>query len=88
VDKFAVKQPWQFQRPKHAVRSVWCLVATRGCAVVEAEGAAPVTFSAGQAVVVPAATEGFILRPQWDVEFLCSSLPVEPVEEPKTVLGS
>jgi hypothetical protein len=64
------------------------LVATRGCAVVEAEGAAPVTFSAGQAVVVPAATEGFILRPQWDVEFLCSSLPVEPVEEPKTVLGS
>lgn len=84
VDKFAVVQPWQFQRPKHSVRSVWCLVATRGCAVMEAEGAAPLTLSAGEAVVVPAAVERFILKPQWDVEFLCASLPVEPVEHPKT----
>jgi len=30
--------------------------------------------------------ERFILRPQWEVEFLCSSLPVERVEHPKTVL--
>jgi mannose-6-phosphate isomerase len=84
VDKFVLAQPWQFQRPKHAVRSMWCLVATRGCAVIAAEGAAPVTFSAGEAVVVPAAVERFILKPQWDVEFLCASLPVEPVGEPKT----
>ncbi|MFI5104282.1 MAG: class I mannose-6-phosphate isomerase, partial [Terriglobales bacterium] len=84
VDKFVLSKPWQFQRPKHAVRSVWCLVATRGCAVIAAEGAAPVTFSAGEAVVVPAAVERFILKPQWDVEFLCASLPVEPVGEPKT----
>ena len=84
VDKFAMQLPWQFQRPKHSVRSVWCLVATRGCAIIEAEGALPVTLSAGEALVVPAVVERFILKPQWDVEFLCASLPVEPVGHPET----
>jgi mannose-6-phosphate isomerase len=86
VDKFALTQPWQFQRPRHARQSVWCLVATAGCGVVEHEGSAPLTFAAGEAVVVPASVERFILRPQWELEFLCSSLPVEEVEHPKTVL--
>jgi len=86
VDKFTLKQPWQFQRPRHAPQSVWCLVATSGCGVVEHEGSAPLTFAAGEAVVVPASVERFILRPQWELEFLCSSLPVEEVEHPKTVL--
>jgi hypothetical protein len=45
-----------------------------------------VTFAAGEAVVVPAAVDRFILKPQWELEFLCSSLPVEEVEHPKTVL--
>lgn len=86
VDKFALKKPWQFQRPGHARRSVWCLTATSGCGVVEHAGSAPVTFAAGEAVVVPACVEKFILRPQWDLEFLCSSLPAEEVEHPRTVL--
>ena len=86
VDQFALKQPWQFQRPQHARRSVWCLVATEGCGVVEHEGGAPVTFAAGEAIVVPAAVERFILRPQWELEFLCSSLPVEQIDHPKTTL--
>ena len=87
VDKFRLNQPWQFERPRHASQSsVWCMVATHGVAVVECEGAAPVTFTAGEALVVPAAVEKFILRPQWEVEFLCSSLPVERVEHPRTVL--
>jgi mannose-6-phosphate isomerase len=86
VDKFRVSQAWRFQRPRHAERSVWCLVATAGCGVIESEGAAPLTFAAGEAVVVPAGVNRFILRPQWDVEFLCSSLPVEKVGHPKTVL--
>ena len=86
VDKFKVSQAWQFQRPRHVERSVWCLAATAGCGVIESEGAAPLTFAAGEAVVVPAEVERFILRPQWEVEFLCSSLPVERVEHPRTVL--
>jgi mannose-6-phosphate isomerase len=86
VDKFKVSQPWQFQRPRHVESSVWCLVATAGCGVIESEGAAPLTVAGGEAVVVPAEVERFILRPQWEVEFLCSSLPVERVEHPKTVL--
>jgi hypothetical protein len=54
--------------------------------VVEYEGSAPVTFAAGEAIVVPAAVDRFILKPQWELEFLCSSLPVGEVEHPKTVL--
>jgi mannose-6-phosphate isomerase len=86
VDNFALKQPWQFQRPRHGRQSVWCLVATGGCGVVEHEGSAPLTFATGEAVVVPASVERFTLRPQWELDFLCSSLPVEEVEHPKTVL--
>jgi mannose-6-phosphate isomerase len=86
VDKFELKQPWQFQRPRHARQSVWCLVATGGCGVVEHEGSAPVTLAAGEAVVIPACVERFVLRPQWELDFLCSSLPAEEVEHPKTVL--
>lgn len=86
VDKFRLSQPWQFQRPRHAKRSVWCLVTTAGCGVLESEGAAPVSFCAGEAVVVPASVEQFILKPQWELEFLCSSLPVEQVGHPETVL--
>jgi mannose-6-phosphate isomerase len=86
VDKFKLTGPWQFQRPRHARRSVWCLVATQGCGVLESEGVPPLSICAGEAVVVPAAVERFILKPQWELEFLCSSLPVEQVEHPETVL--
>lgn len=85
VDKFRLTQPWQFQRPRHAKRSVWCLVTMQGCGILESEGAAPVNFCAGEAVVVPASVERFILKPQWELEFLCSSLPVERVEHPETI---
>jgi|SRR6185312_404556 len=86
IDKFSLKKPWQFQRPQHRKRSVWCLVATQGCGIVEHEGSAPITLAAGEAVVIPAAVERFILKPQWELEFLCSSLPVEQVEHPQTRL--
>jgi mannose-6-phosphate isomerase len=87
VDKFRLEQAWQFQRPRHARRSVWCLVALRGCGIIDYEGSIPITFSAGEVVVVPAAVDRFILKPQWEVEFLCSSLPVEKVDHPPTVLA-
>src|SRR5579871_3826680 len=87
VDQFKLTRAWEFRRPRHAKRSVWCLVATRGCGVIETEGSPPLTFASGEAVAIPAAVEKFMLRPQWDVEFLCASLPVEPVGQPATILG-
>jgi mannose-6-phosphate isomerase len=86
VDKFKLTQAWQVQRPQHARRSVWCLAVLRGCGVMENEGGAPVTCAAGEAVVVPAAVDRFILKPQWELEFLCASLPAEKAAHPKTVL--
>lgn len=83
VDKFKLTQAWKFQRPHHARRSVWCLTVLRGCGVIESQGGAPVTCAAGEAVVVPAAVDSFILKPQWEVEFLCASLPVEKTAQPK-----
>ncbi len=87
VDQFKLTRAWEFRRPRHAKRSVWCLVATRGCGVIETEGSPPLTFASGEAVAIPAAVEKFMLKPQWDVEFLCASLPVEPVGQPATILG-
>jgi len=81
VDKFKLSKTWEFRRPKHAPNSVWCLVAVSGCGVVQAEGVAPTTFSCGDAVVVPASVEKFILAPQWELEFLCASLPIGEVKE-------
>jgi hypothetical protein len=54
--------------------------------VIESGSGSPVTFTSGEAVVIPAAVEKFLLKPQWELEFLCASLPVEKVEQPATVL--
>lgn len=86
VDKFSLSRTWEFRRPHHTRRSVWCLVAIRGGGVIMAEGAEPVSFNSGEIVVVPAAVDRFTLKPQWELEFLCSSLPVERVEHPRTTL--
>ncbi|HLW53848.1 MAG TPA: type I phosphomannose isomerase catalytic subunit [Candidatus Angelobacter sp.] len=85
VDKFQLARAWQFQRPQHLRRSVWCLVVLRGYGILEYEGLPPQVFSAGEALVVPAAVDRFILKPQWELEFLCSSLPVENVGHPATI---
>jgi mannose-6-phosphate isomerase len=86
VDKFKLSQAWEFRRPRHRKRSVWCLVALSGAGVLSSEGSEPISFNCGDAVVVPAAVEKFTLQPQWELEFLCSSLPVEKVEQPRTLL--
>ena len=62
--------------------SVQILTAVEGCGVVEAPGAEPVTLAKGDAVVVPASTGQFSVRPQWSVEFLKSSLPGKAMPEP------
>jgi len=82
VDKFKLTRPWQFQRPHHAPRSVWCLAVLRGCGVMEHEGSGSITCATGEAIVVPASVDRFILKPQWEVEFLCASLPSEKAAEP------
>lgn len=87
VDQFKLTHTWEFRRPRHAKRSVWCLIATRGCGVIESAGSAPITITGGEAVVVPAEVERFMLKPQWEMEFLCASLPVESVGHPVTVLA-
>jgi len=86
VDKFSLSRPWEFRRPKHAKRSVWCLVAISGSGAVLSENAEPISFNCGEVIVLPAAVDKFTIKPQWNVEFLCSSLPVERVDHPKTVL--
>ncbi len=86
VDKFELKQPWQFRRPKDISANAWCMVATHGYGVIELDGMEPLTFAAGESVVIPATLPSFLLRPQWDLEFLCSSVPVETVPQPDTVL--
>lgn len=50
-------------------------IALAGCGVVESDGAPPVTFGRGDAIVVPASVRQFTVRPQWNVEFLQMELP-------------
>jgi mannose-6-phosphate isomerase len=102
VDKFKLQKPWEFHRPGHAKRSAWCLVAIAGSSVLSSEGSEPISVNCGDAVVLPAAVDRFTLKPQWEtppqnaqqrrapgtpeIEFLCSSVPAEKLEHPRTVL--
>jgi len=84
VDMFELKQPHSFRTDESGTRSVQILVAVEGCGIVEAPGANAVTLARGDAVVVPAATGEFQVRPQWSVEFLKASVPGGLVPEPET----
>jgi mannose-6-phosphate isomerase len=61
--------------PEHSWSSAEVVLALEGCGVIEAEGLAPVTFSRGEAVVVPACVQDFFVRPQWSAEFLTVTVP-------------
>jgi mannose-6-phosphate isomerase len=87
VDLFELKEPQMFSTvgtDDAGKTSVQILVAIEGCGVVEAEGRDPVTLAKGDAVVIPAAVQGFSVRPQWAVEFLRASVPGVAVPEPAT----
>jgi mannose-6-phosphate isomerase len=89
VDLFELKEPQVFSTvgADDAGRtSVQILVAIEGCGVVEAQGRDSVTLAKGDAVVIPAALQGFTVRPQWAVEFLKASVPSGTVPEPATRL--
>src|ERR1019366_7155131 len=85
VDLFELKAPQEFSTTDDAGKtSVQILVAVEGCGVVEAQGRDPVTLAKGDAVVIPAALQGFTVRPQWQLEFLKAGVPSGTVPEPAT----
>jgi mannose-6-phosphate isomerase len=87
VDLFELKEPQVFSTAgadDAGKTSVQILVAVEGCGVVEAQGRDPVTLTKGDAIVIPAALQGFTVRPQWAVEFLKASVPGVVVPEPAT----
>jgi mannose-6-phosphate isomerase len=85
VESLELKAARDFQTADDSAKaSVQILVAVEGCGIVEAAGAQPVTFSKGDAVVVPAAVGEFRIRPQWQVEFLKASVPGKQLSEPAT----
>lgn len=89
VDLFELMEPQEFStcesdEADSGKTSVQILVAVEGCGIVEAQGRDPVTLAKGDAVVIPAALKKFAVRPQWQLEFLKSSVPGGIVREPAT----
>jgi mannose-6-phosphate isomerase len=85
VDMFEMKDSQELStRDDSGKNSVQILVAVEGCGVVEAAGAEAVTLAKGDAVVVPASTEKFTVRPQWTLEFLRARVPGATLPEPET----
>jgi len=85
VDLFEAKDPVLLATVDDSGKtSVQILVAVEGCGVVEARGGDAVTLAKGDAVVVPASAREFIVRPQWNVEFLLAYVPGETFPEPDT----
>ena len=86
VENFEISQPQAFD-PSSGKNSVQILVAIEGKAVLERAGTEAVTFSKGDAVVVPAGDEEFIVHPEPGVKFLKSYVPGTKLPEPETSLG-
>jgi mannose-6-phosphate isomerase len=63
------------------------IVAISGTGMLESPGMEPISFSRGEAVVVPASVSSYLLRPQWDLEVMRMSVPAGNVAEPQTKLG-
>jgi mannose-6-phosphate isomerase len=84
VDMFEAKEPLELAANDSGQSSAQILVAVEGCGVVESDGAPPVTFSKGDAVVVPACVGQVEVRPQWALEFLRAFVPGMPLPEPET----
>lgn len=86
VDRFAAKEVVDFSTRDDSGRSsVQILVAAEGCGVIEAAGAEPVTLAKGDAVVVPASLDRFVVRPQWTLEFIRAYVPGKTLPEPAII---
>jgi mannose-6-phosphate isomerase len=87
VDKFDITQPQTLQTADGSGKSsAQILVCVEGCASVEAGPTGPVTLAKGDAVVIPAGLGEFVVRPQWQVEFLKAYVPGAILPEPATRL--
>jgi mannose-6-phosphate isomerase len=85
VEKFNLNEPKALRTVDDSgVRSVQIIVGLQGSGTVAAHGAEPVAFGAGDAVVVPAGTWNFEVRPQGGVEFIMAHVPGKPLPEPET----
>ena len=85
-----VLEKWRLEKPRELATSYaspTVLVALEGCGVVDSPGNQPVTFTKGEAVVIPAALGKFELRPQWQLECLSARLPATKIEEPEGKIG-
>lgn len=81
VEKYVVKEETTFTA-EPGKSSAQVLVGVDGCGVVECDGAQPVSFNRGEAVVVPASVQQFRLRPQWSLEMMRMRLPSEQIDVP------
>lgn len=87
VERFVASSPLTLTSGPGAT-SAQVLVAVEGGAVVECEGAQPISFNRGEAVVIPASVAQVTLRPQWTVELLIMRLPGEPLPPPVIIRGA
>lgn len=85
VDMFEAKDAFDLGAGDDSGKtSAQILVAVEGCGIVESPGAEPVTLAKGDAVVVPASTGTFTVRPQWTLELLRAYVPGKALPEPET----
>ncbi len=85
VDMFEAKDPLNLEtKDESGKTSVQILVAVEGCGVIESSDMDPVTLAKGDAVVVPACTGNYRVRPQWALEFLRAYVPGKALPEPET----
>lgn len=61
------------------------LVAINGTGRVESKEMEPLSFATGDAVIVPACTREYTVRPQWQLDMMRMSLPRDVAGEPETI---
>jgi mannose-6-phosphate isomerase len=85
VDMFELNSPHEFETHDDSGKSsAQIIVVLEGCGNIEVSGTEPVTLVRGDAVVIPASTSTFRVRPQWAVELIRAAVPGKPLPEPAT----
>jgi mannose-6-phosphate isomerase len=84
VEKIRLREPFHAEAGS---ASPHIMVAIDGTGIVESRGMSPISFTTGEAVVIPAAVRAYTVRPQWELEIMRMSLPTGVTTEPETVLG-
>lgn len=82
VEQYTGAQPIQFAAPDGTTMQILVLIS--GTAMLECGGIEPISFTPGEAVVVPAAGDAVRVTPQWECELLRMTLPEGTMPEPET----